>query len=111
MTPYYPHYFSSGVPRTTNALQVNGSPDWMLADSRVSYQLDPRHEEGEGEKEGEEEEKEVEQNVTTTTMAPEGSRVPVFKKKYTVVLPYVRGILERLHPQLQREFVESLPAL
>ena len=47
-------------------------------------------------KEGEDEEKEVEQRVPATTKSPVSPRVPVTKKKYPVVLPYVRGISEQL---------------
>ena len=75
-----------------NALQVNSYPDWMLTDSQMSDPLDPGQEEGEGE----EEEKEVEQRGPATTMAPEGPHGPVAKKKYPVVLLYVRGISEQL---------------
>ena len=53
------------------ALQVNGYPDWMLADSWVSDQLDPGQEEGEQVREGKEKEKEVELRVLATTMAPQ----------------------------------------
>ena len=74
-------------------LTVNGYPDWMLADSWMSDQWDPGQEEEKEVKEGEDEEKELEQRVPATTMAPQ---VPVTKKKYPAVLPYVRGILEQL---------------
>ena len=79
-----------------NALQVNAYPDWMLADSWVSDQLDPGQEEGAFVIEGEEEEKEVEQIVPATTMEPEVPCVPVAKKKCTVVLPCVQEISEQL---------------
>ena len=55
------------------ALQVNGYPDWMLADSRMSDQLYPGQEEEEEVKEGEDEKKEVVQRVSTTTKALEGA--------------------------------------
>ena len=77
-------------------LKVNGYPDWMLVDSRMSDQWDPREEEEEEVREGEEEDKEVKQRVPATTKSPEGPRVPVTKKKYPVVVPYVRGVLEQL---------------
>ena len=62
----------------------------------MSDQLDPGQEEGEDVKEGEEKEKKVEHRVPATTMAPASLHVPVAKKKYPVVLPYVRGISEYL---------------
>ena len=57
----------------------------------MADQLDPGQEEEEAVKDGEDEDKEVEQRVPATTMASEGPRVQGAKKKYTVVLPYVRG--------------------
>ena len=47
-------------------LQVNSYPYWMLADSGIDYK------------------------------ALEGPRVPAAKKKYPVVLPYVRAMSEQL---------------
>ena len=78
------------------ALKVNGYPDWMLADFPMSDYLDPGQEENEDVREGEDEDKEVEQRMPATTIAPEGPQVPRGKKKYPVVLPYVRGISEKL---------------
>ena len=67
----------------------------MLADSHGSDQLEPVQEEEEEETEVEEEGKEVEQRVPATTTMPEAPLVPVVKKKYPVVLLYVRGISEQ----------------
>ena len=50
----------------------------------------------EEEKEAEEEEKEVEQSMPATTTPPESPLVPVAKKKYPVVVLYVRGISDQL---------------
>ena len=79
-----------------NRTDRNGYLDLMLADSWMSDQWDPVKEEEEDVKEGEDEEKEVKQREPATTKAPAGPRVPVTKKKYPVVLPYVRGVLEQL---------------
>ena len=68
----------------------------MLADSHASNQLDPVLEDREEEKEVAENEKEVEQRVPATIMTPGAPLVPVVKKKYPVVLLYVRGISEQL---------------
>ena len=55
------------------ALQVNRYPNWLLADTRMSDQLDPGREEGVGGIECAEEKDEVEQRVPATTTAPGGS--------------------------------------
>ena len=81
------------------ALKVNGYPDWMLVDSRMSDQWDSVEEEEDG-RDGKEE-KEVKQRAPATAKSPEGPRVPVTKKKYPVVLPYVRGVLEQLRRVLR----------
>ena len=75
------------------ALQVNGYLDWMLADDRMSDQLDPGQDEGVDGTEGVEKD-EMEQSVPPTTTAFEGPCAPVARKKYPVVLPYVRGVSE-----------------
>ena len=75
------------------ALQVNGHPDWMLVDARMSAQLDLGQEEVVDGIEGVEEKDEVEQRVSATTTASEGPCAPAVKKKYPVVLLYVRGSL------------------
>ena len=67
------------------ALQVNGYPDWMLADDRMSDQLDPGQAKGVDGKEGVEVKDEVEQRVPPTT-ALEGPCAPVAKKKYPVLI-------------------------
>ena len=84
---------------TQKALRVNGYPDRMLADFRMSDQCDPGLEEQEV-REWEDGGKEEEQKVPATTKSP----VAATKKKYPVVLPYVRGISE----QLWRVFKRSL---
>ena len=58
--------------------------------------MDLGQEEGEGVKEGGEEEIEVEQRLPSTTMALEVPCVLVVKKKYPVVLPYIRAISDQL---------------
>ena len=61
-----------------------------------SDQWDPGQEEEEDVKEGEDEEDGVKQRVPATTKAHKGPWVPLTKKKYPVMLPYVRVISEQL---------------
>ena len=63
--------------------------------------MDSGQEEGEEEKEGEEVEKEVEQRVASTTLMPDTPPVLVVKKKYPVVLLYVRGDLRAVEENVQ----------
>ena len=78
------------------SLQVNGYLDWMFVDAQMVDQLDPGKDERMDGTEGVEENGEVEQSMPATTMAPEGPCAPVAKKKYPVVLPYVREVSEQL---------------
>ena len=70
---------------------MNGYPDWMLADDRISDQLDPAQDEEVDGTEGVDEKDEMEQRVSPTTTALEGPCAPVTKRKYPVLLPYVNG--------------------
>ena len=79
----------------TKALKVNGYPDWMLADTRVSDQCNL------GQEEGQDGEKEVEQTVLATTKAHEGPWVPVTTKKYPVVLPVCQRDLGAVEESVQ----------
>ena len=61
----------------------------------MSDQWDPGEEEEDG-RDGKEEENEVKQKELANTKPPKGPHIPVTKKKYPVVLPYVRGVSEQL---------------
>ena len=78
------------------ALQVNSYPDWMLADNRTSDQLDPPQDKEVDRTEGVEQYDEVEQRVSPTTMALAGPCAQAIKRKYPVVLPYVKGVTKQL---------------
>ena len=47
-------------------------------------------------REDDDEEKQMEPRVPAMTMSPVGQQVPVTRKKYPVVLPYIIGISEQL---------------
>ena len=72
------------------AWNVNGYPVWMLVDPWISDQWDQGEEEEEDGRQGKDEEKEMKQSVPASTKSPVGPRVLVTKKKYPVVLLYVR---------------------
>ena len=75
---------------------MNGYPDWMLADDRMSDRVDPAQDEGVDGAEGVDEQEKTEQRVPPTTIALEGPCTPVSKMKYPVVLPYIKGVWEQL---------------
>ena len=63
-----------------------------MADARMSDQLDPGEDEGVDGTECVEEKDEVVQRVPAISMAHEGLCAPAAKKKYLVVLLYVRRV-------------------